>query len=102
VCSGHETSIQHFSGSGGPRVNPNKRTRNTFYQTCVFASGRMCGSRSAFWGIQGMKCRRTIFHAQVGLCGSHKRHVGIRYSELVFLHLVGSVNHVVRPISSEA
>jgi hypothetical protein len=37
------------------------------HQTCIFASGAMCGSRSAFWGIQGMKRRCTIFHARVVL-----------------------------------
>jgi hypothetical protein len=32
-----------------------------------FASGAIGGSRSAFWCIRGMKCRRTIFHARVDL-----------------------------------
>jgi hypothetical protein len=39
---------------------------DTFCQTCVFASGGICGSRSAFWCVQGMKRRCAIFHAQVG------------------------------------
>jgi hypothetical protein len=30
------------------------------------ASGAICGSRSALWGIRGTKRRRTIFHARVG------------------------------------
>jgi hypothetical protein len=28
-------------------------------------------------------------------CSFHKNHASIRYAELVFLHLVGSVSHVV-------
>jgi hypothetical protein len=34
--------------------------------TCVFASGWICGSQSALQCVRGTKCRRTIFHAQVG------------------------------------
>jgi hypothetical protein len=30
------------------------------------ASGGICGSRSAFWCVQFVKCDRTIFHARVG------------------------------------
>jgi hypothetical protein len=36
-------------------------------QTYVFASSVICGSRSAFWYILGVKRRRTIFYARVGL-----------------------------------
>jgi hypothetical protein len=39
----------------------------TLRQTCVFTSGGICGSRSVFWYIQGVKHERTIFHARVGL-----------------------------------
>jgi hypothetical protein len=28
-------------------------------------------------------------------CGFHKKHVGTRYVELVFFHLMGSVSHIV-------
>jgi hypothetical protein len=32
------------------------------------------------------------------LCGFHKKRSGTRFAELVFLHLVGSVGHVVNPM----
>jgi hypothetical protein len=35
--------------------------------TCVFASGEICGSCSAFRRIHGAKCDCTIFHTRVGL-----------------------------------
>jgi hypothetical protein len=34
-------------------------------RTCVFVSGGICGSRSAFSYVRAMKSRRTIFHALV-------------------------------------
>jgi hypothetical protein len=35
------------------------------------------------------------FHARVGPVGFHKKCVGTRYDELVFLHLVGSAGRIV-------
>jgi hypothetical protein len=43
-----------------------KHTRTHHARTCVFASGGICGSCSAFWCVQGTKHQHTIFHAQVG------------------------------------
>jgi hypothetical protein len=34
--------------------------------------------------------------------GFHKKHIGTHYAELVFLHLVGYVGHVVNSSPSEA
>jgi hypothetical protein len=34
-------------------------------QPCVFASGGICGSRSAFRCVRGVNCRCTIFHSRV-------------------------------------
>jgi hypothetical protein len=65
-----------------------KACQNTFRQTCVFASGGICGSRSSFRCVWGPKHRRTIFHVQLGP-------VRDTYAELVLLHHVGSVGHVV-------
>jgi hypothetical protein len=49
-----------------------------------------------FWCIWGVKHQCTIFHAQVDLCGSHKKRARTRYAKLVFLHTVRSGGHVVR------
>jgi hypothetical protein len=46
------------------RYKFDKKRLDMLHRICVFASNGICGSRSAVWG---MKHRRTIFHALVGL-----------------------------------
>jgi hypothetical protein len=43
-----------------------------------------------------MKHQRTIFLLGWVLCTFHKKRGGTRYDELVFLHSVGSADHVVQ------
>jgi hypothetical protein len=62
----HETSTHYFSCSGGTGTDSTKRSRDTLRRTCVFASGGIYGSRSAFRCDWGMKRRCTTFHARVG------------------------------------
>jgi hypothetical protein len=38
----------------------------TLHRTCVFPSGGICGSWSAFWCVWGAKPQGTVFHARVG------------------------------------
>jgi hypothetical protein len=64
-------------------------------QTCVFASGGICVTRSGFRSVQGAKHRCSIFHALVGRYRFYKMSVGTRYAEHVFLHPVGYAGHVV-------
>jgi hypothetical protein len=40
--------------------------RDTLCRTCVFASGGLCGSHSAFRCVRATKCRCTICHDGVG------------------------------------
>jgi hypothetical protein len=44
-----------------------KRAGTSYAKTCVFAPGGINGSRSALLYVWGMKHRRTIFLARVGL-----------------------------------
>jgi hypothetical protein len=77
---GSASHVVHFGTSGARNIDTlffmlgwdwyrfHKKTRHdTIHRTCVFASGVICGSRSAFRCVRDMKCRRTIFYAQVGL-----------------------------------
>jgi hypothetical protein len=76
------------------RISQNARWE-TLRRTCVFASGGICGSGSAFWCVQGVKRDRIIFLARWDQYGFDRKRVGTHYVELVFLHPVGSVGHVV-------
>jgi ribosomal protein S28E/S33 len=60
VRPGSETSMH------GPIQILQKACRDMLCRTCFFASGGLCGSRSAFRCVRGMKHRHTIFRAQVG------------------------------------
>jgi hypothetical protein len=71
-------------------------------RTCVFASGGICESCSVVQCVQGVKHRRTIFYARVGPVCFHKNHVRTRCDEVVFLHLVGSMGHIVHSVASRA
>jgi hypothetical protein len=70
--------------------------RETLHRTCIFASGEICKSRSAFHCGQGVKHRRTNFIHM--WAKAHKTH----YAELVFLYPMESVSHVVHSGAFEA
>jgi hypothetical protein len=59
--------MHHFYCSGGPVRITRKVRHDTVRRTCVFTSGRFCGSRSAFQCIRVTKCRCTNSHDGVGL-----------------------------------
>jgi hypothetical protein len=49
-----------------------------------YASGGTCRSHSAFWCVQGVKCRRTIFMLWWARRSFHKECTGKHYAKLVF------------------
>jgi hypothetical protein len=67
VHLGHEMSTHNFSFSGGPGAVSINSSLGHVTLNLVFASGAVCGSRSAFRCVSAMKHRRNIFHARAGL-----------------------------------
>jgi hypothetical protein len=59
------------------------------------STSRICGSRTAFRCDWSVKRLWTIFHAHLGECSLQKKRAGTRYTELVFLHPVGSAGNVM-------
>jgi hypothetical protein len=63
----HETSTDFFHARIGPVRIRQKAHWDTLCRTCIFVTGGICGSHSAFSCIRSAKHRRTIFHARVTL-----------------------------------
>jgi hypothetical protein len=67
VHPARETSMHYVSSLGGPRCSfHKKRARTRYAELAFFASSGICVSRTAFWCIRVVECRRIISHAQVG------------------------------------
>jgi hypothetical protein len=95
VLQSHEVSTHYLSCSGVTDRDSTKMCPHKLRQNCVFSSGGMYRSRSAFWCVQGVKYRCTIFHAQVGRSGFLEKRARRLYAKLVCLQPVGSVSHVL-------
>jgi hypothetical protein len=67
-------NVTHYlSFPVGPDIDPTKNVSGHAMQTCVFASGGIYGSRSAFWFVRGAKHQRTISLLGLAWSGSHKK-----------------------------
>jgi hypothetical protein len=86
-----------FFTLGWARCGSQKKDAGTHHAKIVcFASGVICGSCSKVCASRRVKRQCSIFHARVGRCWSHKKHARTCHNELVFLHPVQVVGHLVR------
>jgi hypothetical protein len=97
-----KTLMHDFSSPGGIATDSTKIGPGTLCQTCVFASGGICRSRSAFGCVQGTKRQCTIFMFGWDRYKFKKKRVGISYAKIMFLRPVGSVGHIVHSSASGA
>jgi hypothetical protein len=86
----------------GPVQIEEKAHRDTLHPTCIFSSVGICGPCSAFRCVRGTKRDHTIFILGLDRYGFDKKHAGTRYPELVFLHPMRFVGHVVHSSASRA
>jgi hypothetical protein len=59
-------SMHYLFCSGGTSKDSTKSVLGHVMSNLCFASGGICGSRSAFWCVRGVKHQCTIFHTRVG------------------------------------
>jgi hypothetical protein len=79
----------------GPVRFPLNACQDTFRRTCVFSSGAIGGSHSAFPYIRATKHSALFFMFGWAWCGFRKKRIGTHYAKLVSLHPVVSVGHLV-------
>jgi hypothetical protein len=70
--------------------------QDTLCRTYVFAFRAISVPRSSFGCIQAQNVDALFSLLRWAQCGSHKKHTGTRYAELVFLRLILSVANIVR------
>jgi hypothetical protein len=76
-----------------------KRVGTRYTKLVCFASGRIYESRSSFWGGQAANVDTLFFVLEWDRYRFDKKRTETHNTELVFLHPVGSVGHVVHSVA---
>jgi hypothetical protein len=95
VHPGHKMSMHYFSFSGGTGTDSTESSPGHIEPNLCFASGRICGSRSALCCVRGAKRLHTIFLLVWDRYGFKNKCVETCYDKILFLHLVGYAGHIV-------
>jgi hypothetical protein len=87
--------MHYFSFLDGTGTDSTKVCWDTLRRTCVLVSSGIYESHSAFRCFQDAKGQCTFFRLRWDRIKFDKKHARTRYAKLVFVHLVGSVGHIV-------
>jgi hypothetical protein len=76
--------------------------QDTLRRTCIFASGGIYQSRSAFGASKARNIDALFFRLRWDSYGFYKKQARTHYGEVVFLHPVGSACDIVHSGASGA
>jgi hypothetical protein len=97
-----ETSMHNFSCTGGTNTDCTKTRRHTIRRTCVLHPVVSAGNVVHSCVLGAPNFDALFFVLGQDWNGFHKKHVRKSYIELLFLHPLGYVGHLVHSGASGA